>query len=622
MEALWSIHPAWIPWLAGGTAFALSVAMTPITIRLAHRFGWIAVPTSERWHKKPTALMGGVAIFAATALTVLTYVGGGVSVHLWSGALLMFAVGVWDDLRRLPPSVKLLAQVIAAGLLLLGGYAFAPGWAAWLSVPLTFVWVIGVTNAVNLLDNMDGLAAGIVVIAAVFLSTFTALEGDATYAAVAAAVGGSALGFLIFNFNPARIFMGDGGSLFLGYSLAALSTVLHGEASRPVSLAYYLVPIAVLAVPIFDTTLVAVLRTLSGKPVSQGGRDHSSHRLVVAGLSERRAVLTLYAVSLVSAGLALYFLYADVAFFYALVIYLVVGMAVFGAYLSRTPGHQAEGASSAPLERIPAVFKFLMGRSWRVLMGMATDGLLFVAAFIVAFHFRFEEGLTPEREAFIMTALPIAIVVKLTVFYFMGMYRTMWRYAGTPEIVDVLKTTTTACLAAFGAVGIYFGFEGIAEGAFFIDWMIVSLSVMGTRLGYRGLHQYFASRRRGGRRVLIYGTGEMSLLALRVLRQDRSQVISPVGFLDDDTSKHGMTAQGLEVLGAFDDLKELCERHGVDELVVTVPIHSGKRLSDIAAQCRQFDIVCSRFNVAYESISEEEAISVDVKEDKAITGTP
>lgn len=604
MHAIVSLNSSWLPWVAGALAFVLSLVLTPVVIRLARRFGWIAEPQADRWHKKPTALMGGVAIFCAAALTVVVFVGDVVSAYLWEGALLMFAVGVWDDLKRLPPSIKLLSQVIAAGLLLLGGFAFAPGWPAWLSVPLTFIWVIGVTNAVNLLDNMDGLAAGIVVVAAAFLASFTALEGDMANAAVAAAVGGSALGFLIYNFNPARIFMGDGGSLFLGYAVAAMSTVLHGEASRPVSLAYYLVPIAVLAVPIFDTTLVAVLRTLAGRPVSQGGKDHSSHRLVVAGFSERKAVLTLYVVSLVSAGLAMYFLYADIAFFYALVIYLVVGMAVFGAYLSRTDTGPSEPSANAPIDRIPAAFKFLMGRSWRVLMGMATDGLLFVAAFIVAFHFRFEEGLTPQREAFILTALPIAIVVKLTVFYFMGMYRTMWRYAGTPEIVDVLKTTTTACLAAFGAVGIYFGFEGIAQGAFFIDWMIVSLSVMGTRLGYRGLHQYFAARRSGGRRLLLYGTGEPSLLALRALRQGGGERFTPVGFIDDDASKHGMTAQGLRVLGGFQDIEKLCREHQVDEVLMTIPEPRERRLEELATVCQRLGVSCRRFSLAYESIIE------------------
>lgn len=601
MQFLSRIDPGWLPWITGVLACLLTAAATPAVISLARRFGWIAEPEADRWHTKPTALMGGAAMFFGTAVASALVVGDAIHWPLWAGAALMFVVGFVDDLRRLPPAAKLLSQVVAAGVLLVGGYAFAPGWSVWLSVPLTFAWVIGVTNAVNLLDNMDGLAAGIAAIAALFLAVFTARAGDLPDASIAAAVGGAALGFLIFNFNPAKIFMGDGGSLFLGYSVAALSTVLHGEASRPVSLAYYLVPIAVLAVPIFDTTLVTVLRTLAGRSISQGGRDHTSHRLVVAGLSERSAVLVLYGVSLVSAGLAMYLLYADIAFFYALVIYLLVGMSIFGVYLGRAEIYEQDDRT-ASIERIPQFFKFLMGRSWRVLMGMGADALLFVAAFIVAFHFRFESGLTPERETFILTALPIAIVVKLTVFYFMGMYRTMWRYAGTPEIVDLVKTTTIACVGAFAAVGVYYGFGHLAEGAFFIDWMIVTLSVIGSRLGYRGLHQYFSSRREGGKRILLCGSVETCLLALRVLREAQDSPFTAVGIAEKDASRLGMSAQGLTVLGTTRQISGISRRHKVDEVLITDPHLSREDKASIAEQCHRLSLRCSQFQLGYDEV--------------------
>ena len=343
----------WTVALAFPLAAVGVLAITPLVMRFARRMDWVAYPRADRWHGQPTALMGGIAIYIAATLGVLIVLPVQDVWPLWTGATLMFIVGMVDDLAQIQPAAKLAAQVVATGLLLYAGYTFGMHWPLWLSLPLTLLWVIGITNAVNLLDNMDGLAGGIAGIAALVITIFAGLVGSPTAVALGSAVAGAALGFLAFNFKPARIFMGDCGSLFLGFSIAALALVVQQQADGVGQLAVGLVPLSVLAVPILDTTLVTFMRKLAGRPVSQGGRDHTSHRLVFLGLSEKHAVLTLYGLSLCSGALALVVLFVDVKLFYALSVFVGAALGVFGVHLARANVYQTgeasgDGAPSAP----------------------------------------------------------------------------------------------------------------------------------------------------------------------------------------------------------------------------------------------------------------------------------
>ncbi len=606
-----SITSAWLPWVSGACAFLAMLVLTPLVIRLARRLNWVAHPKADRWHARPTALMGGLAIYGAATLSVLLFAEHSLPWPLWAGATVMFGIGFLDDLKSVRPVTKLVAQVVATGLLLLAGYAFGPHWPLWLTVPLTFFWVIGITNSLNLLDNMDGLTAGIAAITAGVLAVFCAFTGHTSVIGVAMAVAGAATGFLVFNFNPARIFMGDSGSLFLGYMVAALALVIQADvlATEPEAaggFAVYLVSAAVLAVPIFDTTLVTVARTLSGRAVSQGGRDHSSHRLVFLGLSERQAVLTLYSISLLFGALALLFLFSAPALFYALLIFMGIGLAVFGAHLSSANVYQEGGRHlrfSGPGKRFFAVLHALLGRNWKAVVGVGADLLLVVAAFILAYHLKFEEGLTPKRELFLMNALPIVVAVKIPVFYAMGLYHSIWRHAGTPELVRIVKATLVASVMTFVILGVLHGFKGLSRGVFLIDWMIVTLAVTGLRLGFRGLRQYISSKRQRGRRVLLYGAGDAGLLTLRELRQNPELELAPIGFLDDDPLKQGLTAQGLTVMGSFEDLPLLCKQHEVEEVLITAFRMSDARKAEICGVCEQNGVGCRVFNLTFSRLS-------------------
>jgi UDP-GlcNAc:undecaprenyl-phosphate GlcNAc-1-phosphate transferase len=298
-----------------GLSFALAAVgaalLTPLVIRLAWRLGAVARPRSDRWHQRSTALLGGIALYAASvaasALT-LPHVArsapeGPVSwLGLWAGATLVFILGLVDDRRGLGPSVKLPVQAIAGMLLVVSGVHVPCVASPWLAATLTLLWVVGITNAVNLLDNMDGVVAGVVAIAALALAVLD--QGQGEVAVLALCLAGACCGFLRYNFHPARIFMGDCGSLYLGFCISALSLMagMRHEGNVTASL---VVPAAVLVLPIFDTTLVIVSRRRHGRPVMQGGRDHTSHRLAALGLPERSVALLLYAGGAIQGAVAL-----------------------------------------------------------------------------------------------------------------------------------------------------------------------------------------------------------------------------------------------------------------------------------------------------------------------------
>src|SRR5256885_3774946 len=268
-------------------AFAASLALTPVCRAVAQRYGFVAKPKQDRWHKRPTALFGGVAIATVPLGLGLTLGVQSPVAPLLLTAAMIAAFGLVDDLMSLKASTKLIAQVTAASVLLLFGFRLQ-----WLDsmvgdAMLTLFWIVGVTNAFNLLDNMDGLCAGTALIAGTFLLIGLVTTGDVGAPALyLAALLGATAGFLVYNVYPASIFMGDTGSLMLGLNLAAVSLIARADApGRSRLLTVVAAPVLPLLLPIFDTTLVTAIRLLSGRSPSQGGRDHSSHRLVAVGLS-------------------------------------------------------------------------------------------------------------------------------------------------------------------------------------------------------------------------------------------------------------------------------------------------------------------------------------------------
>ncbi len=289
----------YFPVLAVALAFALTG--TPVAKWLASRFGVMDQPNRRKVHIVPTPLLGGLAIYAAFVVALFLFwntTNLNEVIGIVTGATLMALLGFLDDSGKLHAQIKLVVGMpVAVVILILSGMQATFLHNQVLDIAVTILWVIGVTAAFNLLDNMDGLAAGVAVIASAFFLWMAAFNGQYLVGTLAAAVLGAALGFLRYNFNPAQIFMGDSGALFLGFMMAVLGLKIRFPTQTD-SISW-MVPILVLGVPILDTSLVTISRLRRGlNPAATPGKDHLSHRLVVLGLTHRRAVAAIYLIAI------------------------------------------------------------------------------------------------------------------------------------------------------------------------------------------------------------------------------------------------------------------------------------------------------------------------------------
>jgi UDP-GlcNAc:undecaprenyl-phosphate GlcNAc-1-phosphate transferase len=284
-------------------ALVITYCLTPYVKTLAIKVGALDAPDARKVHKVPIPRMGGLAIYAGFIIAVLA------SMHLSQeiigliiGGTVILIVGIVDDMVQLPARVKLLGQIAAAAVLIL--FDIRIDWLTnpfgdmfyvdYLSIPITLLWVVGLTNTVNLIDGLDGLAAGVSTIAAVTILLVALQQNFWVVAVLTAALAGSSLGFLQHNFNPAKIFMGDTGSMFLGYMLAAISVLGTVKSAATIAL---IVPIVALGLPIMDTAFAIIRRYSSGQPIFKPDKGHLHHRLLEMGLSQKQAVLLMYVIS-------------------------------------------------------------------------------------------------------------------------------------------------------------------------------------------------------------------------------------------------------------------------------------------------------------------------------------
>lgn len=304
----------------------IAVAATPIARRVALTLGILDHPSSRKVHSSPMPLLGGVAIYIAFLAALLLFSDAffvNQVIGILLGATWVSLLGIWDDWRTLRPAFKLTGQFFGIAILVATGVQVAFLRNPILNVFVTAAWMVGITNAVNFLDNMDGLSGGIVAIASGWFLVLSLLNGQLLVAPFAAALLGASLGFLVYNFNPALIFMGDAGSLFLGFMLAAVGLKLRFP-SHPDTITW-MIPIFVLGIPIFDMTLVTVSRLRRGvNPWTTAGKDHLSHRLVQLGLSHRSAVLTIYSLCLLTGAVGFAIQYVPLELAYALLVLALV----------------------------------------------------------------------------------------------------------------------------------------------------------------------------------------------------------------------------------------------------------------------------------------------------------
>ncbi len=325
-------------------AVGVALLITPGVIFLADKTGAMDKPDARKVHKKPVPRIGGLGIyiaFMAAVLTVMSFTDLEPDVlteveGLLVGGTLIVILGLIDDYTNLPAKVKLVGQIIAACVLVIGfdvridfitdpfgDYLFLE----WLAIPATVFWIVGLTNTVNLIDGLDGLAAGVATIAAITIFLVAMQQSIVLVATLTAAIAGAAMGFLYYNFNPARIFMGDSGSMFLGFMLSGISVIGAVKCAATIAL---IVPILALGLPILDTTFAIVRRYRGGVPIFKPDKGHLHHRLLDLGFTQRQAVLLMYVISALL-GLAAVALTQVSSELSILIVCVVVGVVLFGA---------------------------------------------------------------------------------------------------------------------------------------------------------------------------------------------------------------------------------------------------------------------------------------------------
>ena len=592
-------------------ALALTVALIPVVRAAARRWGLVARPKTDRWHKQPTAMMGGVAIFLAVIFSWLF-----LAPHTPYGwvvigsSTFLFLVGLTDDLIHIKPYQKLIGQVMGSAFVIYYGLALPWSRFAALNLVFTIFWLVGITNAINLLDNMDGLAAGIAAIASVFLALNFISGAQPVEALMLSIFAASLVGFLIYNSHPASIFMGDSGSMFIGFFLAGSALMnLSGGRSRSF-LPVLAVPILVLFIPIFDTTFVTILRKLSGRAASQGGRDHTSHRLVALGMSEQRAVWLLYSLAALSGLLAVFVrqLKPDVSV--ALVVGFTVVLTLLGVYLAGVKGYdeelQAIGAPDKPL------FAFLIDFSYkRRIFEVLLDVVLIALAYWSAYAIKFGPYQNDAQWKLFLRTLPVLVFVRLAAFLLLGVYRGIWRYTGLDDLIVFAKAVALGSTISLLVLLFRFHFQGFSRTVFIIDGLVMLMLLAGSRIAFRFFRQFLpAAKVKTGRRVLIYGAGDAGELLLRELQNNRELHYAPVAFIDDDPKKRGKLIHGLPVFAGNGSLGVVIKNHGIEEVLISSPRISDERIRDILRECDAEQVALTRMSIRIEPINNLSATAI------------
>ena len=593
------------PIMIGCIAFVLAMLSTLVVRSAAGRFGFVAKPKSDRWHKRPTAMLGGVAIFAATLAVYGLFVPKTYeSLVVIGGSAFLFVVGLIDDILNIKPYQKLFGQLIGTAVIVGSGLSLPITGYELIDISITVFWLIGITNAVNLLDNMDGLAAGIALIAAASLALGLWSDGRMPELMLTMAFIGALAGFLVFNFNPASIFMGDCGSMFVGFLLAG-SVLLSNSGGRSRGIFTIMaVPVLILFVPIFDTTLVTILRKLWGRKASQGGRDHTSHRLVALGLSERSAVLMIYLFAIAAGGLSLLVSRLEVTLSLALIAVFTIVLTITGVYLSKVKVYEEADEDLAANNN--AVFAFIVNVSYkRRIFEIFLDVFLVTLAYYGSYVLLFGPFENSSNWNLFLKTLPLVVISKLFAFLAGGVYRGLWRYTSVSDLFTFAKSVVLGSVLSVLGIVLLFRFDGFSRKLFVLDCFLLFLALAGSRLAFRLFREFIPTPAGSGRRVLIYGAGDGGEMVLRELRNNPAWEYQAVGFVDDDPFKVGKVINGLRVYEGGDGVVAACSELQIDEILISTNKISGDILDKVRRTGGDHEIEVKRVRLVIEPLGFE-----------------
>ncbi|MEW6009463.1 MAG: hypothetical protein AB1629_07510 [Candidatus Omnitrophota bacterium] len=568
--------------------FSISLLLTPMVRSFALRFKLVSKPKTNRFHRKVTALLGGIGIFLACFIGFIIFVPSTkILLVFLIGAIFVFLWGLTDDFRPLKPHVKLLGQVIASCIVIFFGISFNLPALKPLSYLLTILWVIGITNAFNLLDNMDGLAAGTAAICSLMIFISSLVLNNDGVGIIALILSAACLGFLPYNFNPAKIYMGDSGSMFLGYSLAVISVIgSHKHVSN--LLVTLAIPVLILAVPIFDTIFVVIMRNIRGRSFWIGGRDHTSHRLVSLGLSERKTVIILYLLSLVFGFIALLYTKIDIIMVSIFAVLTVLILLFFGIFLSDVKSYEKEEEfekAQKKKETSGSVIFNTVLLYKRNFLESFVDLILICVSYYSAYLLKYDGKIPASVLSIISSSLPVVVAIKIIAFFVFGLYSRVWPYMGIPDVISIFKSVSLSSILSIVAVTFLFRFVDYSRAIFILDWLILLFLAIGIRIIIPILSEYFFDSRTKEKKILIFGAGNTGETILREIKRSRVLNYNPVGFIDDDKRKVGKKIRDVKVLGTRESIEKNIRLKNIKELFVAIPSLPESDLKEIDSYC-------------------------------------
>jgi UDP-GlcNAc:undecaprenyl-phosphate GlcNAc-1-phosphate transferase len=603
-------------------AAALAFAFTPFVARFAMSVGAIDMPGHRKIHNRPIPRLGGLAVVSSIAVTWATVtlvtgrsipseLGFGIGI----GVLPILGISIADDIRPINAWFKLFAHVGASAIAVEYGVCLAPdvhvfGVAVHIgavAVPLSVLWLVGVTNAFNIIDGLDGLSAGLALISSLSMAAVFALVGQPVMACAALVLGGALAGFLPYNMHPARLFLGDSGATAIGFCLAAFA--LRGGSTLSSGFAA-LVPVFILGLPIADTIIAMARRTITRLESRAGGvfvadRNHIHHRLLALGLHHRDAVLILYMAGLAFAGIAFVSMFLK-ARHAALFIASVLAAGVIGV-------HRLGYDEFAFIRRGTVLRVYEVPVFKRSMFVVFVDLALVALASYVAVALKLDAWNSAAVAAWALDLSVIFGLLTTFVFWKSGLYRGSWRLAGVADLARVVGAVSGATISGIVLHALLWP-EGCPLSVFLIYGFVSLLLFTSSRASYVLLLNSQLRASNQGKPVLVYGAGNRGVAAVRELFDNPERGLRPIGFIDDNPEKIGRFVRGLPVLGTSVDLERLIDTHDVEALLIATSKLPEHALARARSACTAIGVALLRLQVQLEPIFAVSGALEDVSE--------
>lgn len=592
-------------------AAAVCFLLTPVSKWLALRVGAIDAPGERKVHRDPIPRLGGIAVLGGALAGLLSagFVGhaplaSGLLRAIGFGLLPVVVASIWDDIRPIRALSKLLTQSAAALIAISCGIGLSPDIHLFgqsfrlgvLAIPISFLWIVGVTNAFNIVDGLDGLSAGLALISAGSLAAVFLLSDQPAYAGAALVLAGALSGFLPSNLFPASVFLGETGAASLGFSLACLA--LQGGAKLSTGFATIL-PVFALGLPIAETLISIARRVMRRFEVKEGGgvmvadRNHIHHRLLALGVGHRQAVLILYGVGLLFAAGGLASVLMSTRKAGLLLITILVGAFVGVTRLGYDEFALIRRGSVLQVYEAP-----VLKRSFFVVF---LDLVMMAVAVYVATGLRTSDWGLDVQKASALRLFVLLAPISVASFSALGLYKGAWRLASLDDFIRATAAVLAASVAAVAA-GQLFAPAPELVPLVVIYTLLMLAFVNGSRVSYRVLQYRQWQATRAGSPVIIYGAGLGGASAVRELQSNPAVALRPFGFLDDDPQKLGKTFNGYPVLGGLEELEHVLESHPDMTVLVSSSKIRADRASHLLEICRRRRVPLLRFQLVIEPI--------------------